>query len=391
MQTESATLVTGATGYLGSLIVVGLLRETRAKVILPVRSHHTREGVLEKIRAAFAAEGQEAAPEDLARILTAELPAPGQYDRWIPFLEEQGVGEIVHSAGCLDYFDRQKLKEVNIDLTEDLIRVGKALGGSRFIYLSTAFSSGYTDGPIGERLHPEPASDPTEYTRSKREAEYLVAGSGLPFLIVRPSIVIGDSRDGHYDGKPFGIYQILGGYERLLTDRYLTSLHAVAPRMPLNLLHQDAFSAGFFAARRHLPSGSIFNLVSRQETLPTVRDLFELWMEISAHPEEVRFYPRLEEIPREAIDARQRMLIEFSEVNLAIAAHSWNFETGHLDRLRPHLPSYGDATLRSLRVCLERFAADSTRIQAFLKKYQDRFPQKTRIVEMGEVKTSLHQ
>jgi len=49
-------------------------------------------------------------------------------------------------------------------------------------------------------MHAGDGEDPTEYTRTKRNAEELVATSGVPYLILRPSIVIGDSRDGRYFG-----------------------------------------------------------------------------------------------------------------------------------------------------------------------------------------------
>jgi nucleoside-diphosphate-sugar epimerase len=377
-----AILLTGSTGYLGGLAAARLLASTEVPLVLPVRERHTRETVLDSLRAILRAEGKTVSEERFSQVVVLPLPPMEALDRLRPELEKLNVQEIVHCAACLDYFDKAALKAVNIDFTRALLELGRELNIRRFIYISTAFSCGYTEGAVPERLHPEPSSDPMEYTRSKRQAEWLVGESGLPYLILRPSIVIGDSRDGRYGGKPYGIYQVVGGYERLLCDRYLPTLHAVAPRTKLQLLHQDAFQEAFFAAYRECKTGSIVNLVSDQEKLPTVRDLFEVWMEICTHPQEVYFYSSLKEIPLDRIDSRQRILLEFVAANVEIASHPWVFETDHLNRLRSRGLSFADATMGTLRICLEWFIASSPRIQTYLQRHRDLFPAKPKMIEI---------
>ena len=93
----------------------------------------------------------------------------------------------------------------------------------RLYYLSTAFSCGYRSDRVPERLHPVPESDPTDYTWSKREAESILARSGVPFVIIRPSVVVGDSRDGRYSGKRYGVYQLWHAAERLMGVRVPSS------------------------------------------------------------------------------------------------------------------------------------------------------------------------
>jgi nucleoside-diphosphate-sugar epimerase len=77
------------------------------------------------------------------------------------------IKEIIHCAGCLRYFDPKGLYEGNVLYTKKLLEMGNELKVEKFLYVSPAFSCGYTDQRIREALPPEPASDPTDYTRSK--------------------------------------------------------------------------------------------------------------------------------------------------------------------------------------------------------------------------------
>lgn len=59
-------------------------------------------------------------------------------------------------------------------------------------------------------------------------------------MILRPSIVVGHSRDGRYAGRAYGAYQLWTGLCRFLCDEHREVIHAVAPDLPLNFVHQDA-------------------------------------------------------------------------------------------------------------------------------------------------------
>ena len=54
---EPATVVFGATGYLGTLAAATLLAEERCRLILPVRGQRSREQVLRPILAECEASG----------------------------------------------------------------------------------------------------------------------------------------------------------------------------------------------------------------------------------------------------------------------------------------------------------------------------------------------
>lgn len=356
-------LVAGGSGYLGSLVCAAL-HGSGAEVVLPVREPHTPAAVQARIAAEVAALGLAWSPERVT-----VLPYPRAADglsELLPGLRELAPREIVHCAGSLSYFHRERLQAANVDHTGELLELGRALGVERFVYLSTAFSSGYVDGTIGEALHPEPAADPTEYTRSKRAAEHLVAGSGLPFQILRPSIVIGHSGSGRYAGRPYGLYQLWAACERFLCRRHLSALHLVAPRAPLPLIHQDAFQAAFLATRS-LPSASIVHLCSRAGTLPTMRQLWQLWIERVARPREVEYFESLDQVPRERLGKEEQLLLRMTEVNLEIGAREWRFASETLEGLRARDGlDLVDATVDTVAMCQEAYMAGSPRIQAFL-------------------------
>jgi nucleoside-diphosphate-sugar epimerase len=283
----------------------------------------------------------------------------------------------------VDYFNSELLHDANIVLTQRLLDLAKRHAMKRFVFLSTAFSSGYIDRPVREELHAGEGTDPTEYTKTKRNAEALVARSGVPFLIVRPSIVIGDSRDGRYAGKAYGLYQFWTAFERLLTDRYREVMHLISPRVQLHLIHQNAFKNAFIAACRHLPLNTIVNLTSRLDGLPTARGLSQQFCERVARPQQVYFYNKLADVRADIVDRRMRMLLEFTAVNSEISSHAWRFENTALRTLRALGLQFADATLETVLTCQDRFVDRSPRIQAYLSKNAELFAANPGTVEVG--------
>jgi nucleoside-diphosphate-sugar epimerase len=381
-------LVTGASGYVGRLLAASLLQHEDAALILPFRSEkHSADAVVAGVLEEAQAASSRAVAAFADRLLPVSWPAPGDFDRLLRFLQQHAVDEIVHCAGSLSYFNRTKLQAGNIDLTGALLELGERLQVKRFFYLSTAFCSGFVDGLVPEALHPEQTTDPTEYTRSKREAESLVAGSGVPYVIVRPSIVIGDSRNGRYVGKPYGLYQLWSAVERFGTERYVPVVHAIAPGVPLQVLHQDALQSAFLALRREPPRNSAVHVVSREETLPTVRDLWDLWLEAWAWPQEIYYYDRLDDVPLEDLDPLQRLLVEFASANIEISTHRWRFEASALSALRSRGLEFSDATVQTVGRCQQRFIDESPRIRAFLDQHRDKRRHAPQIIEISAARS----
>ena len=375
-------LMTGATGYMGALIAASLLRDTAAQITCLTRSVHDRKALLEPIIEEWEAQAhgcwsdavesrihQVQLPDDLADV--ADL-AP----------QLQGVDEIIHCAGCLDYYDIVKLQAVNVGYTAHLLVLARRLALKRFMYISTAYSSGYQPHTTAESLLPEPPADPTQYTRSKREAERLVSASGVPFVIIRPSILIGTSDTGRYSGKRYGLYQQWMGLERLACDRYHAVFHTVAPKQPLNVLHQDAFCHAFKLAYHWLPNGAFMNLVSNPHTSPSMRHLWDMWFEVT-RPQTIYYYASFDDVPFKDIPTRQRAYLTFAQVNLEIASHHWQFETTWLELLQTKGLSFVDATVESVRVCQYRFVTSSELIGKYLTKHAAELASHPQVVEVA--------
>lgn len=356
---RNAIFLTGGTGYLGGLIAAVLLSSDDCRLVLPIRPHHTRQSALAPIRAELAASGIEPDTVDFNRVLTPVAWTIDDLSAW-------GVSEIIHCAGCLDYFDREALEEVNVQYTRNLLEIGMRLGLRRFVYVSTAFSSGFRDDLIREGAHPEPREAPTAYISSKWRAEQCVADCPLPFLIVRPSIVIGHSQDGRYAGRNYGLYQLWSAIERFMLRDDLREVHVVARDVPLPLLHQDAFQVGILAALCQPPGRSYLNLVSADDgRLPTVRRLYELWFGEVLQSAVIHYHGRLSEVPMHRIDRAQRTFLKFSDVNSEIASRRWTFETGCLDALRAKGLQLHDVTEKSALTCQEAFMRASARVRKF--------------------------
>jgi nucleoside-diphosphate-sugar epimerase len=372
----------GGSGYLGGLVAAGLLSDTDQLIVAPIRAAHTRESVLAPIREELRCEGF-ADRIDFERIITVPLPDADDWTALDALVERYAIEQIIHCAGSVDYFNSALLHEANIVLTGRLLDLAKRHNMSRFVFLSTAFSSGYIDRPVREELHIGDGDDPTEYTRTKRHAEQLVASSGVPYLILRPSIVIGDSRDGRYAGKAYGLYQFWTAFERLLTDRYREVLHLITPRVQLHLIHQNSFKNAFLAACRHLPLNSIANLTSRLEGLPTARHLSQQFCERVARPQQIYFYNKLADVRADIVDRRMRMMLEFTAVNSEISAHAWKFDNTAMRSLRALGLQFADATLETVLTCQNRFVDRSPRLQAYLAKNEELFATNPGTVEVG--------
>lgn len=368
-------LLTGGTGYLGSLIAAQVLHDGWADhVVLPTRREVAPGVVPEAVSRELLALGAE--PEAYAGRITC-LGWDGAESASTEMLESMladgGVDTVIHCAGCLDYFDQAALQALNVDFTAKLVAAAQRIGVSAFVFVSTAYSAGYSGGVVPEAGLDDPQQDPTGYTATKRQAERVVSGSGLPFLIVRPSIVIGSSKDGRYSGKRYGLYQQWMGVERLLIDRYHSEIHTVATSQPLNFLHQDAFQSSMASVLRWVPDGAYVNLVVDDAKAPSMKDVWAMMYDVM-RPGTVTFYEHLGQVDLKAIDIRQRAYLTFARTNLEIGAYRWRFERGWLKALAGKGLEFIETTDASVRVCQDRFVNSSPAMRRYLERFADRFP-----------------
>jgi dihydroflavonol-4-reductase len=214
------SLVTGATGLVGSAVVRALLRRgQRARVL--VRPSSDRRNLADL--AIEVAEGSLEDPQSLARAVAGcryVYHVAADYRLWVP--------------------DPEPMFRTNVVGTRDLMIAALEAGVERIVYTSSVATLGLVPGASADEDTPSRAEDMIgPYKRSKFEAEEVVREyaneRGLPVVIVNPSTPVGPR-----DIKPTP------------TGRMI--LEAARGQMPafvdtgLNIVHVDDVAEGHLAA-----------------------------------------------------------------------------------------------------------------------------------------------
>ena len=174
-------LVTGAGGFVGSYLLKRLSAAGH-----PVRALVRSRSDLERIRSASVA------------ACRLELTDPISLHAAL-----EGVEQVVHLAGTFRELGRGTFDVIHQNGTRRLLEAAKGANVKHVIYISTL-------GAAPDRIYP--------YVRSKWLAEGEVRGSGLPFTILRPSLLFGE---GDRFLTPLtrllrkSPYAFIPGYERL--------------------------------------------------------------------------------------------------------------------------------------------------------------------------------
>jgi nucleoside-diphosphate-sugar epimerase len=92
-----------------------------------------------------------------------------------------GCDAVVHLANASRVVDEARVHAVNVGGTEHVLGAARSVGARRFVFTSTISAT-------RERLGP--------YGRSKRLAEERVREAGIPFVILRPSLVYAGGETG---------------------------------------------------------------------------------------------------------------------------------------------------------------------------------------------------
>jgi nucleoside-diphosphate-sugar epimerase len=188
--TREAVLVTGAAGLLGAEITARLVAGGRPVVAL---LHH--KDVLVRNNGRPVPVVDRLAPGAVCSI-AGDITAPDLgVDPGHPAL--RSVGMVVHAAAVTDFGRAAETYErVNVQGTANVVALARSLRDAPVVYVSTAYVCGERAGEVDEDDLDVGQSFGTPYEQSKLNAERLVRTSGLPFAVVRPSIVVGAERSG---------------------------------------------------------------------------------------------------------------------------------------------------------------------------------------------------
>jgi thioester reductase-like protein len=183
-----AVLLTGATGFVGKEILDRFLDRGR-RVFALVRAENDT-----------AAAGRLPRHARLTPVAgDIERPGLGLAPRTAATLTEE-VTKVVHCAASVSFdLSLADSRRVNVDGTRHMVDLAERCRRlERFSYVSTAYVAGEprrlfreNQLDVGQRFR-------NPYEQSKFEAERMVRerAAGLPLQVLRPSIVVGDSRTG---------------------------------------------------------------------------------------------------------------------------------------------------------------------------------------------------
>lgn len=184
MDTNGTVLVTGATGFIGSVLARQLVEDGT-----DVRIFRRKTSSLNLL--GDAADDVEHAVGDLtyARSLYEAMA---------------GVDRVYHVAGMVSFArrDRDALRRVNAGGTANVVDAALEAGVDRVVHTSSIAALGRpvnADAPIDEETEWRDAGHRSAYARSKRRAELEVrrgVAEGLDAVIVNPSLVFGAGKPG---------------------------------------------------------------------------------------------------------------------------------------------------------------------------------------------------
>ncbi|MEA2347476.1 MAG: hypothetical protein QOG62_1263 [Thermoleophilaceae bacterium] len=197
----STVVLTGGTGFLGGVILAQLMEETDHEVTALVRAQDDAGAQARLADVCLRLWGDSTPPRPI-RALAADVERPrlGMSETAYAELAES-CEKLIHSAAAIGF--TQPLAEaraINVEGTArvlDLAHTAREAGAeARLVHVSTAYVAGRRSGVILESELDEGQDFRNTYEQTKVEAEKLVGDSGLGAAIVRPSIIVGESRSG---------------------------------------------------------------------------------------------------------------------------------------------------------------------------------------------------
>lgn len=201
-----ATLLTGATGFLGQYVLRDLLVRGHRIVALLRGSQPEAAGRLRNLLLPIGLDIETYIQRGQLTLVEGVLPDG------LPENDPGPIDSVLNCAASIQLFSNGNGDpfKTNVAGTRAILEWADRRGIRRLYAVSTAYTCGWNDGLIQEAFHhPEPHFQ-TDYERSKWAAESLLeTWAGLPgntLTVFRPSFLVGDSQSG-YTTQFGGFYQ----------------------------------------------------------------------------------------------------------------------------------------------------------------------------------------
>lgn len=368
-------LITGATGFLGGHLLAALIKRGHQVVVLGRRRGDL--SLKERIAGILQWFGLAADPGQVETV-EADLLAPRcglDKSRYQAICLR--ATQLVHCASDTRFAEsiRDASIETNVRALSSVLELARESRLSFFHYLSTAYATG-CDSPCCQERLAAPSSYTNVYEETKAFAEREISAQcsrhGIPYTIIRPSIVYGDSRTGrstaftalYHHVRSLGLIRDI--YLKEIRDRggekahrhgiYLKNqetLHLpIRIRLPhpgqINLIPVDYFVAATLAILERPESGQVYNVTCDQ---PAKMEELASYCETFLNIEGIRIdYGNpsgfLEENPAEAL------FNKFVEPYRPYLSDTRVFDRNNTDRVTAGLPP-PRLTYERFRRCME--------------------------------------
>jgi long-chain acyl-CoA synthetase len=275
---SDVVLLTGATGFIGTQVALELLKRPDVKITALVRAGNVAEAEQKARRQwwdwpALSVEIGKRISVVAGDVSSERLGIPGEkYQELVKTLTH-----VVHAAAevRLDV-PAERLRLTNVQGTANVLELARAVhqdhGLSRFSHLSTAYVAGRRTGDVPEAELSDSFGFSSDYERSKFESEKLVrkAGREFPVTVLRPGMVVGNSKTGYVRN-----FNTLYVPVRLYLTRRFRVL-PVSPSMRVNFVPVDYIAEAVASLTFESPAeGLTFHLTAPVGSSPTVRELVE--------------------------------------------------------------------------------------------------------------------
>jgi thioester reductase-like protein len=201
--------VTGATGVVGSSLVPVLLRDPDARLSLLVRAGSADElsARLETLHRFWGVAPSDTAIRSRVEALAGDTTRPRLgLDAQAHRALAGNCTHIVHAAGLVRMnLPLEEARRSAVGAAHNVVALARACTALRKLdFVSTVGVGGRLQQAIPERWLTEPRGFHNTYEQAKAEAEDFLreetARQPLPLTVHRPSMVVGDSRDGRIIG-----------------------------------------------------------------------------------------------------------------------------------------------------------------------------------------------
>lgn len=201
---DAGTLLTGATGFLGGQVLARMLKRDELPVYALVRAGSDEEAndrLEAVVRSVLAPDGVARGRAIALRgdVTVPDLGLDAERRAWLA----ERTDRIVHSAASVSFtLGLEESRAINVDGTRRMLELAElcsSKGGLEcFTHVSTAYVAGTYEGEFSEDALDLGQGFRNAYERSKFEAERLARerSGEIPLQVVRPSIIVCDSRTG---------------------------------------------------------------------------------------------------------------------------------------------------------------------------------------------------